>query len=121
MSDEVHFSIEFVVPPEQTIDLAKQYLESSDIDKKIVAKALIDVTEVTSRTRDAYGRQEDLNLSDYFDHWFGDAIESAQRILVSSDADAQRLASALISQEQAIVRSKESFLNGAKRLGNHGS
>lgn len=97
-------------------------LQSGIQDERDVAKALLDTTEVTIRTqnelRDSTTNNGSCDLAPYFDHWIGDAIDAAARILKSSvNDDIRNVAKCLIGQSKAISQSKESFLREIKRVG----
>jgi len=121
MTGEMQFSVNFVVPSDDVILLARENLDSENADKKIVAKALLDATDVSIATRDALGKAGNVDLAVYFDHWFGDAIESATRLLKSEDNASRYLAKCLIDQEQSVIKSRADFLEKLKQAGGHGS
>jgi len=117
---KVALDLQFIVPEASLLDFARQQLDSADQDCRDVAKALLDTTDVTVRTKDTLAenidRKQPLDLAPYFDHWIGDAIEAAQRLLSSETQEARNMAKCLIEQSQAIAASKESFLKEAKRV-----
>ena len=87
-------------------------------DESEVGKTLLNLTEVTNKTKAAVAdvassAQHDLAV--YFDYKLGDALEAARRLMSSPDANVRHVAETLIGQSQAIASSKASFLEAAKQ------
>lgn len=113
-------NLQFVVPEEQVLSTARALSHSPDQSVRDVAKCLLDTTAVTVRTRNelaaAAARVGNCDLAPYFDHWMGDAPESARHLLHHSPDPAVRtVARYLIAQSDAISGSKERFLELVKR------
>lgn len=115
-NDQFRVQISFIVPSGDTLEMARKSLESSDSDKRNVAKSILDATDISIKTRDKFLRNENVDVAPYFDHWFGDTIESAHRLLQSTDIASRNIALSLIALEKDILRSKEDFLIEAKRF-----
>ena len=116
---EVKPVFEFLVPEENVLSAARALLDSADQERRDVAKAMLDAAEVTIRTRAALSEGEKtegtFDLAPYFDHWIGDALDSAQRLVSSEDNSVRLVAECLIGQFKAMIQSKEAFLREAKR------
>jgi hypothetical protein len=109
-------NFEFLVPVERMLEVARQRLNSADADERNVAKAVLDATRVTKRTQAKLMARVHCDMGEYFDHWMGDALESAERLLQSQELDVRSLATCLIDQSRAMIRSKEMFLAETKRV-----
>ncbi len=114
-----NLDLKFSIPSEWLLDRARRLVKSEDADIRVVAKAVIDATAVAVETQNMVqnaGEDTEVSLDAYLDHWFGDSIEAAGRLLASKDEDWRLLAETLISQEKAVVASKESVLKEHKRI-----
>lgn len=113
---QFRFGFNFIEPGARLLEAARKFADSSDENRRAVAKAVLDVTAAGRAIKDAILEDRDADLAPYFDFWFADSIECAQNLLVSDEKDARQLAECLIQLEQALIKSKESFLAEQKRL-----
>jgi hypothetical protein len=117
---KVNIDFQFVVPADAILEAARAKLTLSSQDERDVAKAMLDATELTVRSQDAFRASVEkdgtFDCAPYFDHWFGDALETAKRLRTYGDKDISQIAQCLIAQSEAIVHSKESFLKETKRV-----
>lgn len=105
------------MPAEHLMSFARESTEAQDADLRAVSKALIDVTNEADIVLKQFAADGNVDLAPFFDFWFVDSVDAAKRLLESPDDNIRHLAECLISQEQAIVESKEDFLTETKRLG----
>lgn len=116
-SQKVNLDFEFVIPSDAVVAAARNFVSAKDENVRAVAKALLDLTAVASRVKDAMTQGGNVDLAPYFDFWFADAIAAANSIKSSDDKNIRHLAESLIAQESAIIRSKTAFLSEMKRRG----
>lgn len=117
MTNKVSLNFEFNVPAQHVLDSARKLLVAGNQDERDVAKALIDATNATLATRDALmNPNANFDLSVYFDIWLGDALEAADRLSGSTNPDVRYVVDCLKAQNEAIVKSKEAFLNQTKHI-----
>lgn len=117
MSDQhARIGFEFVIPADQLLASAREMLASPIQEYRDIAKAVLEVTDISLDLQHRLSSQIEADFAPYFDYWFGDAIEAAKRHKASSDKGVAAVAESLIAQEEAIVHSKEAFLLEAKRL-----
>jgi hypothetical protein len=114
---KVTFDFDFVIPAEMTLKTAKDNLGSSDENVRAVAKAIVDVTREATRVQESLRADGNIDLAPYFDFWFADAVAAANKLLNSGNENIRYMAKCLIEQEQAILKSKRSFLDEMKRRG----
>ena len=114
----VDFSFQFVVPADAVMEAARKMATSTNHDEREVGKTLLDLTEVTDKTKAAVAdvaSKEQYDLAVYFDYKLGDSLEAAKRLMSSPDANVRHVAQTLISQSDAIVASKASYLEAANQ------
>ncbi len=109
------YSFQFIVPTDAVLEAARNMAPSTNHDERDVGKTLLDLTEVTNKTKAAVVSDEKYDITVYFDYKLGDSLEAAKRLMSSPDANVRRVAEALISQYEAIAASKASFLKAAKQ------
>jgi len=83
-----------------------------------VGETLLDLTEVTEKTKAAIAdvaSQAEYDLAVYFDYKFGDALEAAKRLQSSSDKNDRYVAETLLRQSDAILSSKAAWQNAVKQ------
>ncbi len=111
------FSLDFVMPAEMLLNAAKKGKYSSNADIRTVSKALLDLTSEAKTIQREIKKDGNVDLGPFFDFWFVDAIECAERLKSHDDETIVALADCIIDAEQCIIKSKESFLLEMKRLG----
>lgn len=111
------FDFEVVIPTDMVVLAAKKHTDSDNENVRAVAKALLDLTAVSTMIRDRIKNRQPVDLAPYFDFWFADAITAANLIESSDNESIRFLAKSLIAQEDAILRSKMEFLSEMKRRG----
>jgi len=114
---ELQFRMNFILPEDRIMNIARQHLNSPDESCRAVAKALFDVTTEAKTVQEALQEDRSAKLDSYLDFWFADAIEHANKLLTSSDTDARVLALCLIDMEKSVISTKESLLAEMKRTG----
>jgi hypothetical protein len=107
---ELKFSFHFIEPAENLLEAARKLVDSPDENRRSVAKAVVDVTATGRAIKDALLENRNADLAPYFDFWFADSINCAQKLLHSDDKESRYLAECLIKLEQAAIKSKESLL-----------
>ena len=112
--------VRFIVPADEVMEAARKMATSTDHDESEVGKTLLDLTEVTSKTKaavaDLTGEEQYDHLAVYFDYKLGDSLEAAKRLMSSPDAKVRQVAQTLIRESKAIASSKASFLRAAKQV-----
>lgn len=111
------FSLDFVMPAEILLDAARKGKHSSNVDIRTVSKALLDLTSEATEIQSEILKDGNVDLGPFFDFWFVDAIECANRLQSHDDEIIVALANCIINAEKGIIKSKESFLWEMKRLG----
>ncbi len=117
MEQEINLKFDFVMPADPVLRTAIKAAGSQDENLRAVGKAMLDVTREAKSIQEALVAGRPVELSPYFDFWFGDAVAAANVVLKSDDESSRALARCLIEQEQAIIKSRKGFLDEAKRLG----
>jgi hypothetical protein len=117
---QCEFALEFIEPPPPVRVLARKLLDSPDDNCRSLAKAVLDVAKAGRKIKTSIAGDKEIDLAPYFDFWFGDALDTAQKLLHSDDKVIRQLAQCLIEMEKAVVESKENFLVEMKRLGFRG-
>ncbi len=115
---EIDISFQFIVPADAVLEVAHRMAGSSVPDEHKVGASLLELTEVTAKTKAAVedvASDEKYDLAAYFDFDLGDAIEAAKRLRESSDKGVRNVADTLLSQADAIAASKTAFLQATKR------
>ncbi|MBA4190804.1 MAG: hypothetical protein C0467_22690 [Planctomycetaceae bacterium] len=118
MPKSVSISFEFVVPAEEVLATARKMASSSNRDEQVVGKSVLDLTEVTNRSKAAVEdvtNPADYDMAVYFDYKFGDSLEAAKRLESATDKEVGYVADTLISQSEAITKSKAAFQAAAKQ------
>lgn len=116
---EIDLSFQFVVPADAVMEAARKMATSTNHDETEVGQTLLDLTEVTNKTKAAVADEVSkgrYDLAVYFDYKLGDSLEAAKRLMSSPDANVRQVAQTLISQSEAIASSKASFLEAAKQV-----
>jgi hypothetical protein len=114
---ELNLSFQFVVPTDEVIEAARRMTASSNQDEREVGRVLLDLTEVTNKTKAAVANvatQATIDLAVYFDFNLGGSLEAATRLATSPDAPVRHVAQTLISQSEAIAASKAAFSKATK-------
>jgi hypothetical protein len=114
---QMNLNFEFIKPTEKLMSLARGLVSSPSEDCRAVSKAVLDVTAEADKVRGKLARDENADLAPYFDFWFADAVECANRLIKDENDDVRYLATCLIEIEKAVIKSKESFLAEMKRVG----
>ncbi len=117
-ANAIDLSFQFTVPADTVMDAARKMATSTNHDESAVGKTLLDLTEVTKKTKAAVAdmaSKEQYDLAVYFDYKLGDSVEAARRLMSSLDANVRHVAQTLISQSDAIASSKASFLAATKQ------
>lgn len=109
--------MEFVVPTESTLSLARSLSDSPDVDCRAVAKAILDSNTEATIVREGIANNLDVDLAPYLDFWFADALECANRLRRHPDSEIRNMANCLIELEADAIKSKECVLTEIKRLG----
>jgi hypothetical protein len=115
--ERVEITFDILIPSNNIVSAARNHIDSNLEHVRAVAKALLDLTAVASKVKNALALGEDIDLAPYFDFWFADAIDAANAIKDSSDESVRYIAETLIEQENLVLRSKTSFLAQIKKLG----
>ena len=118
MLKKVNFSFQFIVPAEAVLEAARKMAVSGNQDEQQVGETLLDLTEVTEKTKAAIAdvaSQAEYDLAVYFDYKFGDALEAAKRLQSSSDKNDRYVAETLLRQSDAILSSKAAWQNAVKQ------
>ena len=113
----VDISFQFVIPADSVMEAARKMTTSTNHDEREVGKTLLDLTEVTNKTKAAVAdvvSKEKYDLAVYFDYKLGDSLEAAKRLMSSTDANVRLVAQTLVSQSDAIAASKASFSEATK-------
>lgn len=117
MSKKVSITYEFVVPADGVLASARKMATSSNQDEKTVGGAVVELTDIINRTKAAIEdtvSNDTYDLGVYFDYQFGDTLEAAKRLKTSPDKEVRYVADTLISQSEAITKSKTAFLAAVK-------
>ena len=115
---EVNINFNFVVPAEGVLATARKMAASSDADQKAVGSTLLDLTEITNRTKDAVADVKNpatYDLAVYFDYKFGDSLEAAKRLEKGGEKEVGYVATTLVKQSEAIAESKAAFQAAAAK------
>ena len=110
-------NFDFLIPADFLLEFARNSHNAQNEDLRAVAKAVLDATHEATTVQKAIAANGKVDLAPYFDFWFGDAIEAANRLIDSDDENTRYLAKCVIGQQKAVADSKESFLREMKRLG----
>jgi hypothetical protein len=117
-SKEIDISFEFIVPSDAVLEDARRMAGSPNPDVQKVGKTLLELTEVTEKTKAAVAdvtSEGKYDLGVYFDFDFGDSIAAAKRLQGGLDKEVKDVANTLLTQADAIAASKTAFLRVTKR------
>ncbi len=114
--DKIKYSLDFLIPVDWILDIARRSTDSSDERHRVLGKAILDFTKIAHLTKDNLIQDKDTDLAPYLDFWFGDAIDIAKASLKDGDSNLRTLAECVIDQEKSVVKSKEAFLREVKRV-----
>lgn len=110
----------FVIPTDVVLSNANDLLMSDNQDHRDIGKVVTDLTVIQKTIQESIQHEMTndgtVDLAPWFDYWFGDTIETAQRLKDSPQIPVSHVAHVLLDQESAIIHSKESFLKEMKRL-----
>lgn len=113
----IELQCDLVIPNEVILQTAREHLNASSEQVRCVAKAILDLTDVTRSVKEALAANRSCDLSPYFDFWFADAIPAATALQNSPEKYISYMAKCLLKQEQAVDRSRRIFLIEMKRRG----
>lgn len=116
MPQQFKVDFQFVIPTEAVLLSAQTMLQSPHQEYRDIAKVVIELTTLQRFIQTEMINDGNVDLSPWFDYWFGDTLETAESVKSSTDQEACLVAAILLDQEEAIIHSKESFLNEMKRL-----
>ncbi len=118
MAKQVNVQFRFIVPAEGVLATAQKMASSSNSDEKAVGSAVVELTDITNRSKAAVedvANPATYDMAVYFDYKFGDSLEAAKRLKSSAEKEVGYVADTLISQAKAINQSKAAFLAAAKK------
>jgi hypothetical protein len=115
--ETANLQFQFIVPGDDLLDYARQVSATGTQEQKDVAAAVLRLNEIARDLIPRIQNQTGANLAPYFDFWFGDSVEAAQRLMASPSELDQRLGDVLLKQENVIAGSRHIYLSEAKRVG----